>query len=53
MVTDETPGAEKAEPREVEVGITDGLNTELKADLPGQKIVVDETDDPTKSRKVF
>ena len=53
VVTDETPGAEKAEPREVEVGITDGLNTELKADLPGQKIVVDETDDPTKSRKVF
>ncbi|MEO7328955.1 MAG: efflux RND transporter periplasmic adaptor subunit [Minicystis sp.] len=53
VVTDTTPGAEKAEPREVEIGITDGINTVLKTDLTGQKIVVDETDDPKKDRKVF
>ncbi|MFO0755704.1 MAG: efflux RND transporter periplasmic adaptor subunit [Byssovorax sp.] len=54
VLTDETPGAEKAEPREVDIGITDGINTELISDLTGQKIVVDETDDPSKKdRKVF
>ena len=53
VVTDATPGAEKAEPREVDIGITDGIYTELKTDLSGQKIVVDEMDDPKKERKVF
>lgn len=53
VLSDETPGAEKAEPREVEIGITDGIYTELRTELSGQKIVVDETDDPKKERKVF
>lgn len=46
VVTDETPGAEKSEMREVDIGISDGVVTELKTDLGGAKIVTDETDDP-------
>jgi HlyD family secretion protein len=45
VVTDATPGAEKAEMREVEIGITDGLHTVLKTDLGQVKLVTDETDD--------
>ena len=48
VVTDEKPGAEKAEMREVDIGITDGINTVLKTDLGAAKIVVDENDDPSK-----
>lgn len=44
VVTDTTPGAEKIEAREVEIGITDGIHTVLKSDLSGAKIVTDETD---------
>lgn len=44
VVTDATPGAEKIEAREVEIGITDGIHTVLKSDLSGVKIVTDETD---------
>jgi len=37
LVVDPTPGKEKADPKIVEVGITDGINTELKtAELPAQ-----------------
>lgn len=53
VLVDATPGAEKAEPREVDVGITDGVNTEIKTDLGGVKLVTDENDDPTKKGKVF
>lgn len=53
VVTDETPGAEKAEMKEVDVGITDGINTVLKTDLGTQKLVVDETDDPNKKKGPF
>jgi HlyD family secretion protein len=53
VVTDETPGAEKTEMKEIDVGITDGLNTELKTDLTGAKIVVDETDDPANKKSRF
>jgi HlyD family secretion protein len=45
VVLDKTPGAEKVEPREVDVGLTDGVNTELKSDLGGLEVVLDETDD--------
>ncbi len=48
VVTDEKPGAEKAEMREVDIGITDGINTVLVTDLGGAKLVVDENDDPNK-----
>jgi HlyD family secretion protein len=46
VVTDETPGKEKAEPREVDIGVTDGVFTEIGTDLGESKIVTDETDDP-------
>jgi HlyD family secretion protein len=53
LLTDETPGAEKAEMREVDVGITDGVNTVLKTDIGAAKIVVDENDDPAKKKGPF
>lgn len=45
VVLDKTPGFEKVEVREVDVGLTDGVNTELKTDLGGLEVVLDETDD--------
>ena len=36
--------------KEVDIGITDGITTELKTDLAGQKIVVDETE-PSEQEK--
>lgn len=53
VLSDETPGAEKAEMREVDVGITDGINTVLKTDLGAAKLVVDENDDPSKKKGPF
>jgi HlyD family secretion protein len=53
VVTSETPGAEKSEMREVDTGITDGINTELKTDLGNAKLVVDENDDPNKKKGPF
>jgi HlyD family secretion protein len=53
VVTVETPGAEKAEVREVEIGITDGINTVVKTDLAGAKLVIDEMDDPNKKKGPF
>jgi HlyD family secretion protein len=53
VVLSEKPGAEKAEMREVDVGITDGVNTELKTDLGDAKLVVDENDDPNKKKGPF
>jgi HlyD family secretion protein len=46
LVEDSTPGKERAEPKIIDIGITDGINTELKAtELPaGTKVVTDETD---------
>jgi len=46
VLTDTTPGSEKAEPKVVSVGITDGVHTELKGQelAPGEQVVVDETD---------
>jgi HlyD family secretion protein len=52
LVVDNTPGKEKAEPKVVDVGITDGINTELKSnELPvATKVVTDETDQDEKKR---
>ncbi len=52
LVVDNTPGKEKAEPKVVEVGITDGINTELKTSElgAGTKVVTDETDQDEKKR---
>lgn len=44
VLVDETPGKEKIEPRIVDIGISDGIWTELKTDLDGAKVVRDETD---------
>ncbi|WP_437673276.1 efflux RND transporter periplasmic adaptor subunit [Sorangium sp. So ce131] len=49
VLTDATPGAEKIEPRVVDVGITDGVFTALTTDLGPLKVVTDETDDPSRS----
>lgn len=53
LLVNETPGAEKAEMREVDIGITDGIHTVLKTDVGSAKIVVDETDDPSKKKGPF
>ncbi len=54
VVTDATLGAEKAEPRIVDLGITDGVNTVLLTDLGDLTIVSDEADDPSKKEsKLF
>ncbi|MFT3767070.1 MAG: efflux RND transporter periplasmic adaptor subunit [Minicystis sp.] len=53
LLTNETPGAEKAEMREVDIGITDGINTVLKTDIGAAKIVIDENDDPSKKKGPF
>lgn len=44
ILVDDTPGKEKIEPRIVEIGISDGVNTVLKTDLGDAKIIRDETD---------
>jgi len=53
LLVDGTPGREKAEPKVVEIGITDGVNTELKTtELPlGTKVVSDETDQGDDAKK--
>lgn len=51
LLTDATPGNEKTEMRVVDVGITDGLNTELKTDVGPAKLVTDETDDAGGAKK--
>jgi HlyD family secretion protein len=53
VLTDEAPGAEKVAMKEIDIGITDGITTDLKTDLTGLKIVVDETDDPNKKKGPF
>ncbi|HVY46156.1 MAG TPA: efflux RND transporter periplasmic adaptor subunit, partial [Minicystis sp.] len=53
VLVDDKPGAEKIEMREIEVGITDGINTVAKTDLAGAKLVVDENDDANKPKKAF
>lgn len=45
VLVDGAPGAERIELREVEVGVSDGVKTELKTDLGGLPVVTDETDD--------
>jgi HlyD family secretion protein len=50
IVSDSTPGAEKAEMREVDIGLTDGIHTELKTEVGDAKVVTDETDDPNSKK---
>lgn len=51
VLVDDTPGHERTEVREVEVGITDGSFTELKSELDVSKVVVDEVDDEEAEKK--
>ncbi|HRI66221.1 MAG TPA: efflux RND transporter periplasmic adaptor subunit [Polyangium sp.] len=48
VMTNSTPGDEKIEMREVDIGITDGVNTVLKSDLGTADVVTDETDEAMK-----
>jgi HlyD family secretion protein len=50
VLVDEKPGDEKIEPRVIDIGITDGINTVLKTDLGETKVITDETDDASKSK---
>ena len=51
-MTSEKLGDEKSEPRIIQVGITDGLTTEVAGGLaPGTKVVTDEIDDAEKKKK--
>lgn len=45
VLTNSKPGEEKIEMREVDIGITDGVNTVLKTDLGVTDFVTDETDE--------
>ncbi len=47
VLTDAAPGAEKIEPRVVDIGITDGIFTALTTDLGPVKVVTDENDSPS------
>ena len=52
LITSEKLGDEKSEARIIQIGVTDGLNTEVTGGLlPGAKIVTDEVDDPEKKKK--
>jgi len=54
VITNEKLGEEKSEARVVQVGITDGLTTEVTGGLPATtKVVTDEVDDPDKKKKMF
>jgi len=53
LLTSEKPGDEKTEQRVIDIGVTDGVRTELmNGALPvGTKVVTDELDDDKKKRK--
>jgi HlyD family secretion protein len=52
VVTNEKLGEEKSEPRIVQIGVTDGLTTEIVGGLPASmKVVTDEMDDAEKKKK--
>lgn len=53
VVTNDKPGEEKAEARIIDIGATDGLNTEVLGGLPDKtvKLVTDELDEQDKKKK--
>ena len=52
FLLNDKPGEEKEEERLIDVGITDGIFTEVKGGLKdGEKVIVDETDDDKKNKK--
>jgi HlyD family secretion protein len=44
VLTNATPGAEAIEPRVIDLGVTDGVNTATTTDLGALKLVTDEAD---------
>lgn len=51
VVTNDKPGEEKAAPSVVQIGVTDGMNTEVISGLAASaKVVTDEVDDPDKKK---
>jgi HlyD family secretion protein len=52
VLVNDKPGDEKTEAKIVNIGITDGINTEITGGLSaGTKLVTDETDDMDKKKK--
>jgi len=53
VIINDKPGEEKDEIRVIQIGVTDGLSTEVVNNTlsVGTKIVTDETDDATKKKK--
>jgi HlyD family secretion protein len=52
LLVSDKPGDEKTEPRIVDIGITDGIFTEITGGIvPGAKLVTDETDEPDAKKK--
>jgi HlyD family secretion protein len=53
LLTNDKPGEERSEPRTIQIGITDGMFTEVtNGSLPvGSKVVTDETDSDEKKKK--
>jgi HlyD family secretion protein len=52
VLVNEKPGDEKAEPKLVQIGVTDGIHTEISGGLDANaKIVTDETDDAEQKKK--
>jgi HlyD family secretion protein len=52
VLTSDKPGDEKTELKLINVGVTDGINTEVTGGLPANaKLVTDETDDPNAKKR--
>jgi HlyD family secretion protein len=52
VLVNDKPGEEKTETKIVDIGVTDGIHTEVVGGLdPGVKLVTDEVDDPDKKKK--
>lgn len=52
VLTSDKPGDEKTEAKIIDIGVTDGLNTEVMSDLAAEtKLVTDEIDDMDKKKK--
>lgn len=55
VLLNDKPGDEKEEIRVIDVGVTDGVNTEVLGDslADGAKVITDEIDDPKKKKGLF
>lgn len=52
ILLSDKPGEEKSDPRLLQIGVTDGIQTEITSGLAeGTKVVTDETDDDEKKKK--